>query len=63
MEEHLHYNQTVHYNVIAYNEVHEEGKEAVSTFWENIQSTFNKYLVDSIAGSLTERMNNIDGRL
>lgn len=25
--------------------------------------TFNKYLVVSIAGSLTEDMNNIDGRL
>lgn len=32
LEEHRHYNQTVHYNLITYNEVHEEGKEAVSTF-------------------------------
>lgn len=30
--EEYYYNQTVHYNVITYNEVQEEGKEAVSTF-------------------------------
>ena len=31
VEEYYHYNETVHYNVITYNKVQEEGKEAVST--------------------------------
>ena len=54
-EEYYHYNETVHYNVITYNEVQEEEKEAVSTLSERIcRITFNKYLVVSIAGSLTE---------
>lgn len=61
LEEYHHYNQTVHYNLIAYNEVHEEGNQTAHSK-RKYRVAFNKYLVGSIAGSLTKGMNT-DGRL